>query len=109
MALEFTPLSFISQGQKCCQKNMNLQFGGEGRWGGAVGGGWGLHETMLTTSQVELDELKSLEFFLFFSFFLFLLAWQTCLVFMFGEEKGAMANLLSTSQVEQHALEHYRH
>lgn len=48
MALEFTPLSFISQGQKC-------------------------------------------------------------LVFMFGEEKGAMANLLTTSQVEQHAQEHYRH
>jgi hypothetical protein len=44
---------------------MNSQFGGEGRWGG-----WGLHETMLTTSQVELDELKSLEFFLlFFNFF----------------------------------------
>jgi hypothetical protein len=48
MALEFTPLSFISQGQKC-------------------------------------------------------------LVFMFGEEKGAMANLLTTSQVEQHAQEDYRH
>lgn len=31
-------------------------------------GGGGLQETMLTTSQVELDELKSLEFFLLIFF-----------------------------------------